>query len=211
MTITTPVCTAVPNSAMKPDPDRDREVVAEQPEQIDAAGQRERNRQQHVRRFDRGVIGEVEQDEDDEQHDRHARSAAAAARAPGSPSGRSTRRSSRQAATTSRATAAAPPRRIRRRRAPARSAAPWPAAARSPTRSWPDRARARCARAGRSGTCVPAGRGDQDLPSACGSARYSGAYRTRTGNRCRPSIVIVSTVSPMALSMTCCTSPTPRP
>ena len=34
------------------DPDRDREVVAEQPEQVDAAGQRERHGEQHVRGFD---------------------------------------------------------------------------------------------------------------------------------------------------------------
>ena len=35
------------------DPDRDREVVAEQPQQVDAAGQRERHGEQHVRGFER--------------------------------------------------------------------------------------------------------------------------------------------------------------
>jgi hypothetical protein len=40
-------------------------------------------------------------------------------------------------------------------------------------------------------------------PSASGSDRYCGAYRTRTGNRRRPSIVVVRTVSPTAVSMIC--------
>ena len=60
------------------DPDRDREVVAEQPQQVDAAGQRERHGEQHVRGLDRRVVREVQQDEDDHAARSAARSAAAA-------------------------------------------------------------------------------------------------------------------------------------
>ena len=55
---------------------------------------------------------------------------------------------------------------------------------------------------------MPCGDATSTWPSACGSARYSGAYRTRTGNRRRPSMVVVSAVSPIAVSMTCWMSPT---
>ena len=49
------------------DPHRDREVVAEQPQQVHAAGQRERHGEQHVRGLERRVIREVQQHEDDER------------------------------------------------------------------------------------------------------------------------------------------------
>jgi hypothetical protein len=47
--MTTAVWTAVPNQGDEPDPDRDREVAAEQPEQVDPAGESERDREQDVR------------------------------------------------------------------------------------------------------------------------------------------------------------------
>jgi hypothetical protein len=71
MTITTPVCSEQRN---EPDPNRYREVVAKQPQQVDATGQREGNGEQHVRRFQRRAIGEIEQHENhkhDDGHDHH--------------------------------------------------------------------------------------------------------------------------------------------
>src|SRR4030095_12164621 len=53
----------------KAHPDRDREVVAEGPEEIDPARQCEWNRHDHMRRFDRRVVGEIQQTEDDDEHD----------------------------------------------------------------------------------------------------------------------------------------------
>ena len=51
------------------DPHRHGEVVAEQPEQVDPARQRERDSEKDVRGLDGGVIGEIQQQENDEQHD----------------------------------------------------------------------------------------------------------------------------------------------
>ena len=53
------------------DPDGHAEVVAEQPLQEDAAGQRERHGEDDVRRLLRAVINDVKQQEDDEQRRRH--------------------------------------------------------------------------------------------------------------------------------------------
>jgi hypothetical protein len=52
MTMTTPVWTAVPNSAMNPTHTGHREVVAEQPQEIHASRERERDREQDVRGFE---------------------------------------------------------------------------------------------------------------------------------------------------------------
>ena len=52
------------------DPDGDGEVVAEQPEQVNAAGQRERHGQQDMCGFERRVVREIEQEEDDDDGDR---------------------------------------------------------------------------------------------------------------------------------------------
>ena len=60
-----------PEQRNEADPDRHREVVAEEPQQVDPSGQRERDGEQHVRRFDRRPVHEVEQDEDDYNHDRN--------------------------------------------------------------------------------------------------------------------------------------------
>ena len=87
-----------PEERDEADPHRHREVVAEQPQQVDAAGQRERHGQQHVGGLDGRAVGEVQQDEDDRAARSARRPAAAGARAPGSPSARSSRCSSRRAA-----------------------------------------------------------------------------------------------------------------
>src|SRR5437016_13194404 len=53
----------------EPNPNGHREVVSQQPEQIDAASQRERYGHQYVRCFQHRVIRDVEQTADDEQYD----------------------------------------------------------------------------------------------------------------------------------------------
>ena len=163
------------------DPDRDGEVVAEQPEQVDAAGQRERDGQQHVRRFERRVIGEVQQDEDDQQddrqHDLQPLPRALLVLPPAAPR----RRSSRRQRDRARRRPRAPPRRTRRRRGPARSAARSPAAGRSRRRSSRGRAPARCARPAPSGTCAPHGAATstlrQRLRIRAGLRRIAHAHR----------------------------------
>ena len=62
-----------------------------------------------------------------------------------------------------------------------------------------------------SGTCAPLLPVTSTSPSCCGLARKSRAYRTRTGNRCRPSMVVVRFLPPMAVSITSSTSPTFNP
>ena len=156
------------------DPHRDREVVAKEPQQVDAAGQGEWHRQQDVGGFDRRSVGDVEQNEDDRAGRPARRPAAARARAPGSPSARSTRCSSRPAASTPRATAA-------------RASATNPPTSRPCTLSrtvassspFSDEImagpracsmRASCP----SGICSPPGAPTSTCASACGSARASG-------------------------------------
>ena len=51
--------------------------------------------------------------------------------------------------------------------------------------------------------CDPRGDATRTWPSIPGSARYSAEYRSRTGNLRRPSIVVVSVVSPIAVSIAC--------
>src|SRR6266550_5933642 len=52
-------------------PNSDRKVVLQQPKQVDSAGQSERNREQHVRGFQRRVISDVKQTEDNDEYDWH--------------------------------------------------------------------------------------------------------------------------------------------
>lgn len=62
-----------------------------------------------------------------------------------------------------------------------------------------------------SGTWVPLGDATRTLLSASGVLRNRDAYRTRTGNRCRPSMVRVRLVSPTAVSITSWMAPTEMP
>ena len=52
-------------------PHRDREVVAKRPYQVQTARESEGHREQHVCGFDRGAVGPIEQREDHDQDDRH--------------------------------------------------------------------------------------------------------------------------------------------
>ena len=59
-----------PEERNEADPDRDREVVAQQPQQVDASGQSKGHGEEHVGGLDRRSVGEVQQHKDDQEHDR---------------------------------------------------------------------------------------------------------------------------------------------
>ncbi len=55
----------------EPDPDGDREVIVQQPEQVETSGKSKRHSKQDMCRFEEGAVGQVEQDVDDADGDRH--------------------------------------------------------------------------------------------------------------------------------------------
>ena len=177
----------------EPDPHGDRKVVAKQPEEIHAAGERKGNGEEDVCRFGDRVIGEVEEHEDHEEHDRQddlqtlpcvflilpAPTPAHVIAPAGSDTSRATVcRASLTKLPTSRPCTFISTVAMSSPFSDEIIAGPRACSMRA---SWLN------------GICAPFGAATSTCPSACGSARYCGAYRTRTGKRRRPSMVVVRT------------------
>ncbi len=69
--MTTVVCTRCTEERDEPDPDGDREVIVQQPEQVEPTAESKWHGKQNVRRFKERAIGQIKKDVDDADGDWH--------------------------------------------------------------------------------------------------------------------------------------------